>query len=309
MKRKAFFSRTIDFEWIIGYRRKGQNPLLNAKKPEFTLINNTVRYWCADPFLVEDGDKTYLFFEAYHRFKRKGAIGYREIGEEKIGRIKIIINEPFHLSYPYIYKEDDAWYIIPESKDANQIIRYKSTAFPVRWEQEKVLVNEISAVDSTLHPDHDGGMRLLTYTIGASGKAAELQLLHLKDGVCDITWRIEDTERRKRPAGKLFEVDDIFYRPSQLCTRTYGEALIMNRIWDLGEGSYQEEEVKVIHADDIKTNQTIRLSGIHTYNSSENWEVIDVLMTGFSLLRILTFIPRAYHFMIKKYIISKDNTG
>ena len=299
MKRGEFFSKIIDMEWAIAYRKKDHNHILDAEKLDFTIINNTMRYWCADPFLVEVGNKTYVFFEAYHRFKRKGAIGFREISGKKKGKINIVIDEPFHLSYPFLYIEGDVWYMIPESKESNQIIRYKSEEFPEKWVKEKVLMDNISAADTTIHFYENGCMKLITY-LSESFNKGKLMLLQLKDDVCETIYQLEDPDGRKRPAGKIFMRDNIFYRPSQLCTRAYGEALIFNKMLAVTENSYEEEEYKVIGIEDIHLDRTEKISGIHTYNSSKNWEVIDVEMTGFSVIRIIFFIPRVYQYLKKK---------
>jgi hypothetical protein len=309
--RKILF-KVIESEWAIAYRNKRNGEILTSEKQYFSIIKNTLRYWCADPFPVEEGTKTYIFFEAFDRIKRKGVIGYREINSNRISKINIIIKEPFHLSYPYIYREKGSWYIIPESKDLNKIIRYKSKKFPDIWEKEKILINNISAVDPTVFPycKNDmkkNDMKLFTYIFESFNKG-ELQIFHLKDNSQTIICNIEDLDGRKRPAGKICIVNNIYYRPSQLCTRSYGEAIIFNKILCLTDNSYEETEYKMLTVKEISLDRTLKITGVHTYNDSENWEVVDVEISGVSLIRIIGFIPRIYH-IAKRTIKAKKMKG
>jgi hypothetical protein len=52
-------------EWIIAIRSKSDNLLFEdgGTLKKFKLIKNTLRYWCADPFLVSHNNKDYVFFE------------------------------------------------------------------------------------------------------------------------------------------------------------------------------------------------------------------------------------------------------
>lgn len=282
----------MESEWAIAYRRKNSGDILNSEKQRFSLIKNTLRYWCADPFVVESESNTYIFFEAFDRLKRKGVIGYREIDCDRAGKIKIVLEEPFHLSYPYLYCENGCWYLIPESKDSNQIIRYQSKEFPDLWERETVLVEQIAAVDTTVL-SHDGRDIELIIYLWESFNKGELQIIRIKGHELSIICKIGDPQGRKRPAGKLCRIGDDTYRPSQLCTRRYGEAVIFNKIGQLTD--YEESEYKMVVAGDICLDRPAKIAGVHTYNASENWEVIDVEMIGFSMLRIFGLIPRIYH--------------
>ena len=40
---------------------------------------------------------------------------------------------PFHVSYPYLLKHDDAFYCIPETARANEVSLYKAEDFPCDW--------------------------------------------------------------------------------------------------------------------------------------------------------------------------------
>lgn len=325
MNPQKFLARVFESEWAAAYRpRQKDGGVLRAGGQSFALLNNTPRYWCADPFVVEDGSKAYVFFEAFDRIKRKGVLGYREIGSDTAGRIHIIIEEPFHLSYPCIYKAGGNWRLIPESKDAGQIIRYRAKEFPSVWEKEAILMDGIEGVDPTVFEQADSDPVLFVY-LWERFNRGRLQVIHLKEGPgagdpgppgsrsreaaeFRAAGRIslDDRRGRKRPAGKLFQIGDTLYRPSQLCTRRYGEGILFNRILRLTDDSYEETEWGTLTADRICLDRKVRIMGVHTYNHSENWEVIDVEIGGISLIRIIGLFPRLYWFAVRRIMESRQ---
>ncbi len=296
---KKILSKALGHEWALAYRSKRNGEILYAERQCFSLIKNSLRYWCADPFLAEEAGEAYIFFEAFDRLKRKGVIGYRKIDGGQTGKLNIVIAEPFHLSYPFIYKECGSWFMIPETKDINRIVRYRAIEFPGRWERDKVLAENIPAVDSTVLSCNDGCMQLFTYLYESFNKG-ELQLLQIKEENQSIRYRQADLDGKKRPAGKCCRIGSFCYRPSQFCAKTYGEAIIFNKIQCLDGDAYEEKEYRRITTAEITLDRLLRITGTHTYNSSENWEAIDVEIRRFSALRILCLMPRLYREAIKR---------
>ena len=57
-----------------------------------------------------------LFFEVYNNDTKQGDLAVATSKNTWIWDYqKVIIDEPFHLSYPYVFKADDEYYLIPES--------------------------------------------------------------------------------------------------------------------------------------------------------------------------------------------------
>jgi len=76
-----------------------------------------------------------MFFEVMNRATDKGDIGYAESEDGiKWNYGKIIINEKFHLSYPYVFEWGDSYYMIPESVNDFSVRLYKAISFPEKWE-------------------------------------------------------------------------------------------------------------------------------------------------------------------------------
>jgi hypothetical protein len=94
----------------------------------------------ADPFLVQEGDRYYLFFEYMNTASSRGEIGVAESSNGYDWRFTgVALTEPFHLSYPYVFKHNGAYYMIPESRAANGVRLYRAKEFPLRWELQQTL--------------------------------------------------------------------------------------------------------------------------------------------------------------------------
>lgn len=120
-------------KWILAYRlREGGNTILEDSDKPFIKIPNSLRYWRADPHLIEKDGKTWLFAELYDRFLLRGVLGCCELTKNGPKKWKIILQMPFHLSYPHIFEYENEMYMIPETKEAREIQLYKATEFPLK---------------------------------------------------------------------------------------------------------------------------------------------------------------------------------
>jgi hypothetical protein len=100
----------------------------------------------ADPFLVREDSTWYLFFEAI----RGRCLNWREdkgvisLATSLDGRHwtyqQTVLEEPFHMSYPYVFKWDGQYYMIPETFQGKAIRLYRARRFPTQWEFVKNLV-------------------------------------------------------------------------------------------------------------------------------------------------------------------------
>ena len=45
---------------------------------------------------------------------------------------QIVLDEPFHMSYPYVFKWQEDFYMIPESQEANSVRLYRALDFPTK---------------------------------------------------------------------------------------------------------------------------------------------------------------------------------
>lgn len=286
-------------KWTVCYRpRKGNTVLPEDLNSPFTPIPNSLRYWRADPFVVEDGDKTWLFAELFDRPRLKGVLGCCELTANGAGKWRIILDEPFHLSYPFVFRQEGQWYIIPESLDAGRILLYRATMFPWKWEQVREL-SQIDAVDTTLVQNENGSFLITIAVENQTGKLAVLKadapLTHAEPlSISD--WEDPNT----RPAGRAFMKDGAIVRPSQDCTRGYGYGLNFMKILRLDVDGLQEEPLCKILPKDITITGIPKPEGIHTYNFTSAYEVIDCKEYEFGLLSKIGGVIRRIQTHLRK---------
>ncbi|MGN1420921.1 MAG: hypothetical protein ACI4XC_05360 [Eubacterium sp.] len=290
-------------EWHCAVRfNENENTfLIDGGNEKFTLIKDSYRYWTADPFLVKNGGKYYLFFEAFDRLKRKGVLGFREIEKNRIGKINIIYETDSHMSYPFIYKENETFYMIPESKESGELFRLKSTDFPYKWEKDTVFSNK-PLVDTTML-DYQETRYYVSEIVNVSGFFNRVDLFYEENGAfkeCKNNPVIDDVNTA-RCAGKLFEYNGLLIRPSQNCGKSYGEKLNFNQVIDISKDGYREKLIKCISVSDININSSAKFVGIHTYNRLDNIEVIDLKTAGsFNLLNYIGALFKRFKRLVKR---------
>ena len=88
----------------------------------------------ADPFLVRGDGVWYMFFEVINRESGKGeiALAVSENCFDWRYQQRVLV-EPFHLSYPYVFKWRDDYYMIPESLKGGAVRLYRALSFPASW--------------------------------------------------------------------------------------------------------------------------------------------------------------------------------
>jgi len=76
--------------------------------------------------------------------------------------------------------------------------------------------------------------------------------------------------RRARPAGTLFYEEGRLIRPSQDCGKAYGYALVFSEVLTLSETEYEERQIGR-----LDPGLVAGCVGTHTYNRTEQFEVVD----------------------------------
>ena len=266
--------RKFEF-WTVAYRqRQNQGTLLDDLQTPFSLVKNTWRYWAADPHLVEYDGTTYLFAELYDRVLRRGVIGYCELSGNGATAWRVALRAPYHLSYPHILRRDDTFYMIPESYLANEISVFRAMHFPDRWEKAAVLRKDFCAVDSTVFSDR-GQSYLMTLQFQEDTE--RLLLFPFKDGaLCGQGLVVAINDCNVRPAGHFFRWNGKRIRPGQDCSSSYGCALNFYEVTEVSSEAFSETLYKKIQPSDIRSNLKKKPEGIHTYNMSASYEVIDL---------------------------------
>lgn len=279
--KKKFTDFFVREEWVIAIRRRGDKLLFEdgGKAEAFTVIPNSFRYWCADPFVITAGAKDYIFFEMFDRFKGKGVIGYREIEQNgKIGKMHKAYESKNHLSFPFIFEHNGDYYMMPESSYDRNLTLLKASHFPDKWEVVKTWFEGEKICDSVLFKNNNDAVFLLTQPVEHPYTHAKLNLYSYQNGEwapCKLNPVVDDRSAA-RMAGAVFIHNGGIIRPSQDC-ESYGDAVNFSRIDRVEAEAYEESLICRIRCSDLKLIESTNCyHGIHTYNSNDRYEVIDL---------------------------------
>jgi len=226
------------------------NPILTAED-----VSDIPADFVADPFMLYDNENWYMFFEVLNLLKNVGEIGLAISNDGLHWTYKqIVLHEPFHLSYPYVFKWQDDYYMIPESSQVNSVRLYKATSFPTQWSCIATLLDKHDFADSSIFQynnlwwlftvtSEDRNILRLYYSNQLMGSWIE----HPKSPV------IEGNKNIARPAGRVVVFNDKIIRYTQDCERIYGNQVRAFEITELTTTSYQEKE--------FRENPIIKASG------------------------------------------------
>jgi hypothetical protein len=240
-----------------------------------SLIPPPDRFW-ADPFIWVYENIYYVFIEEVLYSTHLGRIVCLILDEEmNILSNQVVLEKPYHLSYPFLFEHEGQLYMIPETGENNGIELYRCTHFPDQWEFSKTLISNVYAVDATLLKTED--MWWLFANIKEEG-GSSWDTLHLyyADHPLSDQWTphplnpIVKDIHSARPAGRIFLHSGNLIRPSQDCSARYGYAINFNRIVTLTETDYAE-----ICEQTFKPPDKSRVLATHTYNDVAGLTVID----------------------------------
>jgi len=237
------------------------------------------RFW-ADPFVIERGGDTYVFFEELVYSTGRGRIVASKLSE--IGALEppfVVLERDYHLSYPFLFEWKGDLYMLPETSENRTIEVYRCVGFPDRWEKHCVLMSDVIAVDATLK-EIDGRWWMFV-NIAAPGASTcdELHIFHAPEPfgpwLPHAANPVKSDVRSARPAGALFRKDNHWIRPAQDCSVRYGYALTFQRLEILDTERFAEIEVARIEPDALGA----RTLGTHTLNRAGRVALFDRLVS------------------------------
>jgi hypothetical protein len=305
---KKFLKRFYRTDYMIAYRFiENDSEIFKNKRGDFLAYKNNSKYWYADPILYKNDNTVYMFYEAFNRKKEIGEIGVATVSDNKFVDRKIIMNEPFHMSYPFVFDFNNKIYMIPETSSVKKLILYEAVNFPYEWKVSKVLLDEIEISDATILKYKDNLYVFASRVLSYSPYSDELLLYSVDKDFNLIPHKrnpiLTDNEF-SRPAGRVLELDGKLIRVSQDCSNgEYGKALKFNEILCISDDAYREKNILATVPSDISIQFHKKLTGTHTYGRCDNLEVIDVRYSVFDSRKLLTFLYKLPYKILKKTTI------
>ena len=215
-------------------------------------IPNPDGHFLADPFIISEEGQHYCLVEDLDYRTGRGVISAYAYSGGSVTRLGEVLTEPFHLSFPSLFRVQNKIYMCPESSENRDIRIYEAVRFPLEWKLARVIMQDVSAVDSLIF-EHDGRWWLLT-NIDSANVGDHSSELHLffTDHPLTGDWTphrgnpIVFDAQRARNGGILMDQDQV-YRVSQMNRFfQYGTGVAINRIDRMNETEYNESQVRVV---------------------------------------------------------------
>ena len=286
-------NRFYDIDWNIGtLTGDARSRVTGDTVADVSILGQYTRgQYVADPCLFTKDQRQYVFCELYLYSTNKGMISVFEIKNGHASQLEVVIEEPFHISYPQVFEYDGSIFCMPESADARQVNLYEATDFPFRWKRVHTLLDNVTAVDSTLLQFENKWW--LFFTDGESRRFnTHLHVWYASDLLGD--WKphagnpVKIDVRSALSAGQFFWHENCLYRPAQDCSRTYGGQIRINKIVKLTESEFEESIVTTIAPPTSKYSK-----GIHTLSSVGGCSVVDVKRYVFNPSRIVEVLKQS----------------
>jgi hypothetical protein len=239
----------------------------------------------ADPFGWWRDGKLHVFVETYDYRVRIGAIEVLTYDADlRLIDRSPVLNEPWHLSYPFIFEGEGETWMLPEAHRSDRLTLYRAVDFPTRWEPAHRIALDHVPVDAT--PLFHDGRWWLFYT-SASREPDKMAALHIAyaDRLAG-PWtphpinpvRVDSSS--SRPGGTAQVVDGVVTLPVQDCSATYGGAIRPLRFPVL-----TPDRVEMTAGGRIEAPKGFApyVEGLHTLAAAANVTLIDVKRTELSL--------------------------
>lgn len=200
----------------------------------------------ADPFVFVHKETLYLFFEEQVGLHGKGVIKMISTNDLKTWtKPKLILKEPFHLSYPNVFEYNGDVYMIPETGHNNDIRLYKAADDKLsNWKFQKVLLIGKNYVDSSIFSIGD-----IYYLITSEYNKEKQYILRLFISSDPINgeWKecacspLSYNNFNARCGGPIINYNGLCYRMAQRCDGRYGSGLTAYLIDNIDDNQYIEK--------------------------------------------------------------------
>jgi hypothetical protein len=197
--------------------------------------------------MVRENDTWYMFLEVLNSDTEQGDIGYATSRDGRDWSYqRIVLDEPFHISYPYVFEWEGTWYMLPETHKAEEVRLYEAVDFPEEWAYAGTVLDGRYADPSILHhegkwwlfaaPHENNNHRLrLYYADALLGPWTEHPASPIVDWDANIA----------RPGGRMIVYEDRIIRFAQDAEPVYGLQVYAFEITELTPTSYQETQIGV----------------------------------------------------------------
>lgn len=278
--------------FTIAYRNRDGKTLLDSDLLSFDRIPYDDTFWYADPILVSYGGKDYLLMESFDMRTQLGSIACAEFDEAgKLSEPRVILQEPYHMSFPMVFFWNEDLYMIPETCGNRSLNLYRCEGNIEKWTLVKSFPVEEELVDTVATACGEDFVELHCSALHEKDKFKNKwqKFRILKDGE---DFRLEadaafnsgnEYNNGYRMAGSLVKERGMTILPTQESTEIdYGAYLYLNDF--AGRDVTDMPVLKKITPDNILLPDVAQKEqiGVHSYALSERLEVVDMRYFRFS---------------------------
>ena len=230
--------------WGVAFQRKRWKNIVMWRA---NIIKRPPNHFLADPFLITEDGRDFCFVEDYDYKLRKGCIAVYRFNDNDAERVGEAIVEPFHMSFPYLFRYESRLYMCPETHKNNDIRLYECVKFPLEWKLSKVLMHSVSAADTMIF-EYGGLWWLFTNIdpLGTGYHCAELCIFYAENPLKEI-WTphpgnpVVLDSSKGRNAGLIIDDSGVYRVSQKQGFDLYGEGFCINKILVLNEHEYVED--------------------------------------------------------------------
>ena len=240
-------------------------------------IPNPEGCFSADPFLISSEMGEFLFVEEFSYAQKKAHIAVYDVSTSIPKRLGIALNEEFHVSFPYVFRHENNFYMCPETIASRQVRLYKATNFPLDWELQSVLLDNICAADPLIFFKDGKFWLLANVDPKCSGDSHSMLSVFYSDDLQSKSWLQSELNPVLFDAscarnGGLVCTNDSKLRFGQVQGfNLYGESLRAFEIIKINEVEYKEVEVPLPKPDIGST-----FVGMHHLSSIGGKTAVDI---------------------------------
>lgn len=278
---KLFFKR-----WIIGICRDNIIDIIKNKTfdPDINWLKiKSYDKFFADPFFLDSKDGHFkIIYEEFTYKDNYGKISIISLDESfRQVNYKMILDTKSHLSYPFVFNENNKTYVFPESKQNGKLSCYEYDPINESLDFSQEIL-DIPLLDSTILKYNN--KYWIFGTISRNNIEYDSHLFFSDSLLGPYSPHPKNPVKSglngNRSAGNFIKVDGFFYRPSQNCEKMYGESITINKVIELNEINFIEEPYMTICIN-TKNKNNYGLHTIHTINVIDNIISVDGIHWSF----------------------------
>jgi len=256
----------------------GKGDFLNYTLFRLKPVNLPKNEFWADPFIYNYNGDNYVFFENYSYTSKKGKISCGKIVGNDLVDITNVLNLEYHLSYPFIFEDEDDIFLMPETSANNRLEIYKCINFPNKWELYSTAFEGEKVADASIYVDANRQKWLFVNKQDDLNSPNDSELFIYKIDSLKLDYLephkqnpVIINSKTARNGGAVFKYKDEVYRPSQANIQAiYGRALNINKIKKLNIEEYVEKTIVTTYPNFKKG-----LISMHHLHQSDGLFVID----------------------------------